>query len=56
MAIRQGIRIKAVNRNAKYKKKYTVSQVATSKNGIQTTKYTYSVKIVNKKKYSYAQR
>jgi len=53
MAIKQGIKIKAVNRNAKYKKKYTISQKATSQNSIQTTKYTYSKLIYKKKKYSY---
>lgn len=51
--IKQGITIKAVNKNAKYKKKYTIAQVAKSSNGVQTTKYRYVNTIYVKKKYSY---
>ena len=60
MAARQGIRLrlKAKNNKAKYKIRYTYSQVARTRNNKQITKYTYSKKIVpiKKKKYSYKKR
>ena len=48
--ILQGITIKGINKNAKYKLKYTISQVAN--NG--TIKYTYSKLILPVKKYTYS--
>ena len=53
MAARQGIRIRGINRSAKYKMKYTYSQTARAKNGKQTTRYSYSKQIVSAKKYAY---
>jgi hypothetical protein len=54
VGIKQGIKLKAKNKNAKYKVKYTIAQTAKASNGRQTTKYSYSKKIVTKtKKYSY---
>ena len=55
MSARQGIRLRATNRKAKYKVKYTYSQIIRAKHNKTSTKYTYSKKIVpiRKKKYSY---
>ena len=49
MAIRQGITIRGINNNAKYKLKYVVSQ--TARKGI--VKYKYSKQISYRKKYTY---
>ena len=53
--IRQGIRLKAKNKKAKYKLKYTLAQTVKTRKGRQVTKYTYSKDITpKKKKYSYS--
>lgn len=53
--IRQGIRLKAKNRKAKYKLKYTLAQTVVANRKRQITKYTYSKDITpKKKKYSYS--
>ena len=56
MAIKQGIRKSAKNRNAKYKKKYTIAQTTKTSNNKQTTKYSYTKKITTngKTRYYYA--
>ena len=53
MAFRQVIKFKAKNRNAKYKKKYTIGQTTKTKNGKQTSKYSYTSKIFMNGKYRY---
>lgn len=52
MAIKQGITIKGINRNAKYKLTYTLSQTARYGN----VKYNYSklISTLSTKKYSYS--
>ena len=52
--IRQGIIIKrkANNKKAKYTLKLNKTTAQTAKNGVLTTKYTYS-KVITRKKYSY---
>ena len=54
MAAKQGIKLKAINKNgAKYKQKYTISQISKTINNQKYTKYTYSKKIVLVNKYKY---
>ena len=53
MAARQGIRIKGINKNAKYKVKYTYSQATRTRNGKQNSKYSYKKEISATKRYSY---
>ena len=46
----------AKNKNARYKMKYTYIKNKTSINNKKTNKYTYTKRIVSKKKYSYKYR
>ena len=54
MAARQGYRIRAVNKNAKYKMRYIYSQTSrTDSKGRQSTKYSYRKQVSRTKKYAY---
>ena len=58
MSIKQGIKKEAKHKSgkAKYKKKYTISQTATTSNDKQETKYAYTKKVVvnGKPRYYYS--
>ena len=55
MAAKQGIIKRAIRKDRpnKFVKKYSLAQTAKSNNEKQTTKYSYSKKLVTKSKYSY---
>ena len=55
MGVYQNVVLRAKNKNAKYKLKYTYKQDVSTNNGLTSIKYTYAklIESLDKKKYSY---